>query len=84
MNNMTALANRDNAKLRAKHRSFDMRASSSPMFNRQVTIDPCDVEDAWEQLSVNTAVIEFQELPVRLHRSLVKAIRRGFGGTAKP
>lgn len=81
---MTALANRDNSKLRAKHRSWDLRASSTQMFNRQVTIDPCDVEDAWAQLAVNTSFIEFQEMPVRLHRSLVTALRRGLGGAVKP
>lgn len=73
---MTALVNCENSKLRAKHRSWDTHVSSKPMFRNQVTIDQCDVEDAWVHLSVNTATVEFQELPVRLHQSLVKAIRR--------
>lgn len=73
---MTTLVNCDDSKLRAKHRSWDTHVSRQPMFRHQVTIDQCDVEDAWVHLSVNTSFIEFQELPVRLHRSLVKAIRR--------
>lgn len=73
---MTALVNCDDSKLRAKHRSWDTHVSSKPMFRNQITIDQCDVEDAWVHLSVDTAAVEFQELPVRLHRSLVNAIRR--------
>jgi hypothetical protein len=83
-NKMTALVNCDGSKLRAKHRCWGARASTAPMFDRQVTIDPCDVEDAWQHLSLNSSFVEFQELPVRLHRSLVKALRRGVGGAQKP
>ncbi|MDR0810178.1 MAG: hypothetical protein LBE86_13810 [Gemmobacter sp.] len=75
---MTTLVNCDDSRLRAKHRSWDTDVSGKPMFRHQVTIDPYDVEDAWVHLSVNTAFVEFRELPVRLHRSLIKAIRYGF------
>jgi len=81
---MTALVKYDDSKIRAKHRSWDMRVSNAPMFEQQVTLDPCDTEDAWEQLSVNTSFIEFQELPVRLHRSLVKALNRSLQRVRKP
>lgn len=81
---MTALANCDEGNFRTKHRSWDVGALSAPMFDRQITLDPCDVEGAWEQLSLNTAALEFQSIPLRLHRSLVKALRRGLSGAAKP
>jgi len=80
---MTALANCDNSRVHAKHRSWEAHASNAPMFRNQVTIDPSDVEDAWERLSVNTSFVEFQELPVRLHRSLVSALRRSLSREVK-
>lgn len=45
------------------------------MFRGMVTLDPELAVQNWQQLSVNTAFVEFQEIPVRLHRSLIRALK---------
>lgn len=81
---MSALAKCDDSKVRAKHRSWDSHVSYEPMFRNCVTIDIRDVDDVWAHLSVNSAAVEFQEIPVRLHRSLVNALRRSMARAEKP
>jgi hypothetical protein len=44
------------------------------MFHAVVTVDPLEVENVWERLSIDTRAIEFQEIPFRLHRALVKML----------
>ena len=46
--------------------------SNEPMFGDVVTIDPSRIEEAWNTLSSNTRVIEYQELPIRINRSLIQ------------
>ncbi len=43
-------------------------------FNRQMTISPRLVGEAWANLSLNTRAIEFHELPILMHKSLLAAL----------
>lgn len=72
---MSTLTHCEQPKARARHRSWSTEIDSEPMFKRVVTLDPGYTIEAWENLSVNTAMLEFQELPVRLHHSLSKEIK---------
>ncbi len=71
---MTAVLKRDSAKVRAVHRSWATEVGNERMFRNVVTLDPDDTVDVWIGLSAYTPAIEFRELPMRLHRSLLKAI----------
>ncbi|SMC60294.1 hypothetical protein [Primorskyibacter flagellatus] len=62
-------------RVRVPHTSDDRGFSSQRFFAHCVTLDPELAENNWERLSVYTPAVEFQELPIRLHRSLVKALR---------
>lgn len=62
------------SKIRSTHRSWTTHSKFEPEFVNVVTIDPSAVEETWEKLSVNTQVVEFHEMPVRLHRALVKML----------
>lgn len=73
---MNTVAQCDQSKTRAKHRSWDAEISREPLFRGVVTLDPERTDEAWQRLSVNTAFVEFQEMPMRLHRSLVQALAR--------
>jgi hypothetical protein len=61
-------------KLRAKHHSWATTGGDCKMFRHVVTLDPHGTQQVWDDLSVSTPVVEFQALPVRLHRALVTAI----------
>ena len=45
------------------------------MFADAVTLDPSRVKEAWDTLSSDTRVIEYQELPERMHHSLIQALK---------
>jgi hypothetical protein len=74
--NMSTMVKRDDGKVRATHRTWRRTVSNKPMFTSVLTLDPLLTADAWVKLSIDTPAIEFQELPVRLHNSLVEAVRR--------
>ncbi|PZX12625.1 hypothetical protein [Celeribacter halophilus] len=61
-------------KIRASHHSWRRSSAFKPMFHAVVTVDPLEVENVWERLSIDTRAIEFQEIPFRLHRALVKML----------
>lgn len=63
-------------KVRARHSSWGKTVSPSPMFRDVVTLQPKRAEEAWAQLSQDTVAIELRELPARLHRSFVRALRQ--------
>lgn len=71
---MSALTKSDSTKVRATHRSWGTEINSRAMFRNVVTLDPTLTEDTWMRLSVYTPAVELRELPLRLHKSLVKAL----------
>ena len=46
-----------------------------PIFRNVVTINPSRTLEAWDRLSINTRAIEYRELPMKLHRGLMNALR---------
>lgn len=71
---MNTVAHCDGSKPRAKHRSWGGEISREPMFARSVTLDPNCTLDVWSRLATNTSFVEFHELPVRLHQSVISAL----------
>lgn len=61
-------------KLRAKYHSWGKHPTDAPVFRNVVTLDPIGTGYAWSKLAMFTPALEFQELPLRLHNSLKKAI----------
>ena len=57
------------------HVSDSSAWSNESMFAEVVTIDPSRVEEAWDTLSSDTRAIEYQELPKRMHHSLIQALK---------
>ncbi|SFD16906.1 hypothetical protein SAMN05444415_10833 [Salipiger profundus] len=63
-------------KVRARHGSWESRIKPDPIFKNVVTLDPAETVQVWDKLSVNTTAIEFRELPLRLHKSFVRALKQ--------
>lgn len=72
---MTVLVKHAPGKPRAVHKSWAGAIDSKPMFRHVVTLDPVLADDAWDRLCTYTPAIEFQELPVRLHGNLLRAMK---------
>lgn len=62
--------------IRATHRSWPKSIEEDSFYSGIVTIDPEEVVSAWSKLSQSTIVFEVVFLPLMLHKSLKKALRR--------
>lgn len=73
---MPTLVKRDADQVRAKHQAWGVHIDDKPMFRNVVTLDVDTASRSWDRLAVSTPVIEFHELPVRLHLSFVRALKK--------
>ena len=73
---MSGLVKCGDDKIRTKHHSWAESIDNEPMFANIITLDPNLAVDVWHRLSINTTGIEFREIPVRLHRSLILALSK--------